>query len=563
MQATDSSDASVSPDLKFELEFASRFCESVGTPFAAGQYMFIKNDLPGAAFCAPNPVNYQEPTHFAEDYAVAELLTKSMNLIGFDEKSRKSAARTKFLECEVQNSETNTRLWCFKQPSWFGEFSSQVLRVLGPLDTSALNAIADYGKFGPGAAVGVRSDGLVPSIKFDANPVCTERLVPLLPGVIPPIALAYNAECQVPIITVPGNSHFTVPKNYKIERCAAKEPLWNSFLQLGIGSYMSQRLERFGVNLHDQTRNQRLAEAAYEGGLSTLDLSSASDLMSRVLVKLALTYNGYEHGERWLHLLDLSRSPKIKIDGAWRDLEMYSSMGNGFTFPLETVLFLAVCRCTVPRPDWDRVAVYGDDIIAPRQYMPQIVERLVYLGFKVNSSKTCLAGTFFESCGTDWFKARNVRPFYLHRDPQSGIPYALQTANALRAWCLRVYGYLPNKYFKLWNWCKSQVPMSWRYPIPSWMGDVGLHMGIEEALLLGVEEASKHFPQFEGYYVKYAALTPTKVERKTWGVLIARLAQHGPSEAATLGFEPLRGLFGRVRTKRLVVIWNDDFVWAR
>jgi hypothetical protein len=377
------------------------------------------------------------------------------------------------------------------------------------------------------------------------------------------MALAYLDEVGAEVKTVRGNAHFTVPKNYKTERCAAKEPLWNSYLQLGIGDWISERLKRFGVNLHDQTRNQSLAQKAYEGNLATLDLSSASDLMAYNAVQLALTYNGDADGLRWFELLCMARSPEMKINGNWVKLEMFSSMGNGFTFPLESAMFLSVVRTVVPRDEWPMCAVYGDDIIAPARYMDHIVEYLEYLGFKVNSEKTCLAGTFFESCGTDWFKGHNVRPFYLHQPSGSPIPYALQAANALRAWCLRVFGELPHKYYSVWSWCRSQVPQSWRFPVPKELGDVGLHVGEDDAVRLGVPLASAEDPQFEGYRVKYVRLTPAKLERKMWSVLIARLSQHGMSEAASRGFEPLRGIFGRVRTKSLVVLWVDNAIWAR
>lgn len=280
MDAIVNSDVTISSELKFELEFARRLCECVGSPYAVGQYLHLTSGGVGPFFSGIDPSHYQEPKRFAEDYQVAELLTKSRNLLGFDQKARQEAALGKLLACEVRNAETNRRLWCEKQPQWFGDFSYHLLRVLGPLEERELNKIAELGHFGPGAAVGVRTDGLVPSIKYEANPVCTPGLVPLIKGLIPPMVEQYQSEVSAEIKAVRGNAHFTVPKNYKIERCAAKEPLWNSYAQLGVGSFIASRLKRFGVDLHDQTRNQALARDAYNWNLATLDLSSASDLMS-------------------------------------------------------------------------------------------------------------------------------------------------------------------------------------------------------------------------------------------------------------------------------------------
>lgn len=561
--ATRPSDGSVVSSFKFERDFALKLCEAIGTPVALGQHIRLLSNPISACTFSIDPRNYQEPEHFAADYQVVEILKKSLNVPGCTVESRQQKALSKFLAAEARNAETNDRLWFNQQPEWFGEFSSNVLRILGPLDTKALNEVSELGKFGPGVNVGVRGDGLVPSIKYMSLPAVTERCSAVLPGLMPAMVSDYWGEnLRSKLNIVKGNSHFTVPKNFEIDRCAAKEPLWGSYLQLGIGRKIERRLVRFGVDLHDQRLNQNLASMAHDWNLATLDLSSASDLMSRVLVLLALTYNGDPNGRRWYHLLDLARSPTMRIGESVHSLEMFSSMGNGYTFPLETALFLAVMRTCVPREDWSLMTAYGDDMIVPQRYVAMLIERLEYLGFQVNSKKTCLAGAFFESCGTDWFHGKNVRPFYLHQDPKSPIPYALQAANALRAWCLRVYGYLPTRFKSLWLWCKGQIPTSWRHPVPKELGDVGLHVSLSEARSTGVRLAHSTYPYWEGYLAKYAKLTMVLKDHKSFGVLAAALSHVNTTEAdPTYGLEPVRGLYGRVRTEMAVVLWKDDFCW--
>lgn len=570
------SDASERSDWIFERDFALRFYEAVGSPFAVGAATrLLAVESSGFDSIPADPRNYREPRHFAEDYQVAELLRKSKNIPGTTADTRAAKALVKFLDAEAHNAKSNDRLWGEELPPWFGVFSDHVTRILGPLSDTRLERIAELGKFGPGANVGVRSDGLVPSIKYEAKPVGTAPVIDLLPGLMPACIYDYWTQQGSKVGVVRGNSHFTVPKDWEIDRCAAKEPLWNSFLQAGIGRSMEDSLLDIGVDLHDQRLNQNLAEMAWEWNLATLDLSSASDLMCRVLVLLALTYNGDEEGRRWFHLLHKARSPEMRIDGDWRQLEMFSSMGNGFTFPLETILFSAVIRTCVPARDWCVCTAYGDDMIVPQQYAPQVVECLEYLGFKINSKKSCLAGTFFESCGTDWFQGQNVRPFYLHKEPGSGIPYALQAANSLRAWCIRVYGSLPAKFAALWRWCKARVPQVWRYPVPPELGDAGLHVGISEALKTPFvspcddERQFRHparlpdYNGWEGYVCKHVRLAPVNLDRKRWGVVACGLRNIGNNEAPSRGLEPLRGLFGKPRTETGVVLWKDDFLWGR
>lgn len=565
-----SSDACCNSSWKFESSFAQRFYSCVGSPLSVAQNLHVASgDYQGANSVRCNPDYYQEPERFAEDYQVAELLKKSVSIPGYTDVQRDSAALSKFLACEVTNAQTNTRLMNEAQPSWFGDYSYHFLHVLGDLDTTALGRVADLAKFGPGTNVGVAGDGLVPSIKYDTNPVCTEGLLPLLRGVMPELVVDFWGDNLLEKTkVVPGNAHFTVPKAWDVNRCAAKEPLWNSWLQGGIGRYIEKRLIRFGVDLHNQGLNQSLAEHAHRFDLATIDLSSASDMMSRVLVWLSLCYNGCEQGKRWFHLLDSARSKSMRLpDKTEIALEMFASMGNAFTFPLETAIFLAVCRSVVPRGSWWLMTAYGDDIIVPQRYAIEVIERLEYLGFKVNSKKTCLAGTFFESCGTDWFQGQNVRPFYLSRDPGSQVPYPLQAANALRAWCLRIYGYLPERYASLWRWCKGQVPFDWRYPVPAILGDTGLHVGISDAIRSGVKLASGNpgceYHQWEGYLVKHVKVVSIQRDRRSFGVLCGALRQlEGDIETASKGLEPVRGLFGRPRTEKSVVLWEDDLRWG-
>jgi hypothetical protein len=124
--------------------------------------------------------------------------------------------------------------------------------------------------------------------------------------------------------------------------------------------------------------------------------------------------------------LDAYRSPGVALpNGTWRELNMISSMGNGYTFALQTILFCC-CVSAVYRSlgiELERnsgscpgnFAVFGDDIIVVKEAYPRLVRLLNILGHEVNAEKSFSEGPFRESCGTDWFNGFYVRPVYLKR----------------------------------------------------------------------------------------------------------------------------------------------------
>jgi len=239
---------------------------------------------------------------------------------------------------------------------------------------------------------------------------------------------------------VEGNVMFTVPKNSDIDRCAAKEPDLNMFLQKGFGNQIRSLLKRVGVNLNDQSHNQELARiGSVNGSLMTLDLSSASDSMTTALVRRCVPFD-------WFYYMNLVRSPVTEIDGAPHVNEMFSSMGNGFTFELESLLFYAITRATAYFGGWKGpVSVYGDDIIAPTGMYDDLVSALDFCGFKTNPDKSFWEGPFRESCGAHWHQGLDVKPFYI-RHPFVTLSDLILTLNQLTEWSSRGTGVVDPRY---------------------------------------------------------------------------------------------------------------------
>lgn len=220
-----------------------------------------------------------------------------------------------------------------------------------------------------------------------------------------------------------------VPKNDKTSRTICIEPSLNTYFQLGFGRILERRLaERFGISLATQPfKNRHLARlGSQKDELSTLDLSSASDSISLRMLRYLLPPSFM----RWLELL---RCPTVDIKGrGCLPLNMVSTMGNGFTFPLQTVLFASIVvaclqfagiseRSTDDENLW---GVFGDDIICPRSVTSNVKHLLALLGFTVNHDKSYDNGPFKESCGADFYQGVDIRGVYIKRVDTLGSRYS-------------------------------------------------------------------------------------------------------------------------------------------
>jgi hypothetical protein len=195
-----------------------------------------------------------------------------------------------------------------------------------------------------------------------------------------------------------------VPKTSLTDRAIACEPTYNLLLQGVVGSFMRARLKLFGINLSDQRPNQRLArEGSLNDSFATVDLQSASDTIATNVVAALLP-------PQWFKFLDSIRSKHYSI-GHDIDTEPYhkfSSMGNDFTFPLQSLIYWSACKAVGSKSP----VVYGDDIVLESSLYHKVGELLNHLGFKVNHDKSYYTGPFRESCGKDYFNGCDIRPFF-------------------------------------------------------------------------------------------------------------------------------------------------------
>lgn len=170
------------------------------------------------------------------------------------------------------------------------------------------------------------------------------------------------------------------------------------------------------ADLDDQDPNRALArQGSTDGSLATLDLSSASDSVSFLLVCHLL------RDFKWvLKGLQVTRSNRADVPGyGVIPLAKYASMGSALCFPVETMVFIAIalygCLENDPTTDLQQlvgsVRAFGDDIIVPSGAAPSVMRALNHFGFEVNRNKSFWTGLFRESCGGDYYAGENVGIF--------------------------------------------------------------------------------------------------------------------------------------------------------
>lgn len=387
-----------------------------------------------------DPAQYETAGDYFKSVIATDFLRKCADVPGSNPESRRLKAVEGFYKAERLCKVTNDRFDIhinngpFEDPSdvrvhdILERVKTVIADILGPLPRELV------GRHGPGATYGDKGERTTVPDKMCSRPTATSGSRALLPF------WEDTAWCRSLIefapnlsdpLAVRGNRFTTVPKDALKDRGICIEPSINIFFQLGVGGVIRQRLRKVGIDLDDgQSKHRRVACAASQtGDLCTIDLSSASDTVSKNLVKHLLP-------DHWYQLLTTLRSPVTNIDGRDCYLEKFSSMGNGFTFELETLIFLGLAVVATEYSGvkpliGTNVLVYGDDILAPSAASRGLLAILQYCGFIPNKDKTYIDGNFRESCGGDFFNGVSVRPHYLKEYPHDPASW-ISLANGIR-----------------------------------------------------------------------------------------------------------------------------------
>lgn len=452
--------------------------------------------------------------------------------------SKEAVAYAKFFEYEELCKHTNNRFRNLSlDPNYHGSnvwllnaTIRKIDEILGDFDAEEL---VNASNWGPGVTTLLKGNHVSAVNKFHLENGITRDLYALVGEWFP---LAYP-RWHEHLVSVNGDSCFnyqvgntivTVPKNSKTDRVIAVEPGLNLWFQKGCGTMIRRRLRRRGVNLSDQGVNQRLSKlGSVSSDLATVDFSSASDSISRELVRELLP-------PRWFALLNACRTPLGVHDKKIIRWEKFSSMGNGFTFELESLIFYAAALavCDLEKSSTENVSVYGDDVIIPSSCFDLFSSFSMFLGFRVNQKKSYASGYFRESCGAHWFNGVDCKPIFL-KERLSNVQSVYKLVNSVRLLAHRrnFHHGCDVKLLNTWRHLLSRIPKRFRYFGSLGYGDGCIVGNFDEATPVRAGRG------YEGHYVQFLVEAGITQPFEEEGLLLSRLKDAASNDSE---FIPIR-----------------------
>lgn len=473
--------------------------------------------------CDPSEYLSTDIMRFRSDYQATELLRKCADLPTTID--TRAAALNSFWAAEQHCVKSNRRLYQVRQaligPFHYGvapgiiefvkSWQKNVAAMLGPIPSDLLP------KFSSGSTFDDRRF-ILPMDKLSSRPTITRPAYSVVEPLWRPTLWCRSLCQERPSSSSPrfvrGNRFTVVPKNAKTDRGICIEPSLNVTYQLAVGTVIRKRLRDEGVDIKTgQHRHKKLVESAsLTKALATIDLSSASDTVCYEVVRLGLG------DSPWFDLLDTLRSPETFIEGEWHRNAKFSSMGCGFTFELETLLFYSLIKTLLESLDVtadDVLSVYGDDIIMPDRHTNDAIACLRFFGFLINTKKSFFGDVpFRESCGADYFNGAPVRGLYVKQLPNN-TPGWIKLANGIYHMAeldRSRFGDL-NRYLSSWLRVVNRIPKNDRNFGPVHYGD----------LVIISDDSTKWKTRVRSQFHELRVTSPvydfseyTKYDRKCW-----------------------------------------------
>jgi hypothetical protein len=238
-----------------------------------------------------------------------------------------------------------------------------------------------------------------------------------------------------------------VPKDSRGPRLICVHPAEAIWIQQGVRRQLERAIsrDRFHrgiwprgkIHFDDQSINGRIAfNSSRTRRYATLDMKEASDRISEPLVQILFGDHYKYFG--CCRAQNVYR-PGLHTDGDSVDIHSYAPMGNATTFPVQSLVFWAICSASLQYHGFHQpgaVFVFGDDIIVPTSMAEIVINDLESFGLLVNRTKSFWRSGFRESCGVDAFNGVNVTPIRwkttMDAEHISGLQSLSDTAMRLR-----------------------------------------------------------------------------------------------------------------------------------
>lgn len=409
-------------------QVATKMFEELDTPFSLSCAILLRNKEYAQLVNKSCRLDGETPE---KDILASDLLSK---FTGFKHPDLDpcATAAVSFLAGEEHCRQTNARLRKFVRDAddtddnyvLLRDIHDEIAGILGDFDANEWLSLMS---FGPGKSLGTDSERVSPYYKMLARPTYCGQDLELADQVVK--ACPSWAEVGKPIMPVAAAKLSFVPKSAKTLRSILVEPIVNIFMQKGLGKMMRKRLKRVACDLDfgQQTQRDLARYGSYSGAVCTLDLRNASNTICSVLPRLLLE-------PKWYAAFASCRSHSYRDDSGVHRLNMFSSMGNGFTFELESLIYYALVRVIVRRRCGTKglflSGVFGDDIIVPVECLDSLKKAISFLGFIINEPKTHSEGYFRESCGGNYYGGSEVSTFYI-KAPCNDVSDLFRLANRL------------------------------------------------------------------------------------------------------------------------------------
>lgn len=391
--------------------------------FAPARQALIKGDLKTFREKCEREVGIVAPERYKAVHQVVNLLKKyRFEKDVYTDEELVDLTNQKFLTNQVIMSEKRKAPCSYRADLVLREARRIIKGILGdycPEETERLSKFGKKSSIGCPLSLAYIDHKLTNEQAFSGSKECTKWFFSMLEK--DPILKRIVSRLRVR----PGDKNLeyeflhlvNVPKKWNVHRGITPLTLLALVYSYGVGIAVQERLSYHGLNIRKLQDIHRRLIKRYSVTLThvTADMSDASNsILYWHLMRLL--------PRPWLLAVKKAVTHQVMIGDKLHFCESVLPMGNGMTFPLETLIFYALVKAIGNLSGVKGTySVYGDDLIYPRKIHSRVASIFTDLGMTLNLDKTFVSFPFRESCGEDFYRGVPVRSYYMSNG-QSWFP---------------------------------------------------------------------------------------------------------------------------------------------